>query len=56
MGLRYVHTDEDVVTYTAAGAAQPGAITTSAFGSFYKNEVKNDYNDTLPSAAWGLAT
>ena len=28
----------------------PGAITTSAFGSFYKRQVKNTYNDVLPSA------
>ena len=34
VGLRYVHTDEDVLTYTSVGANQPGAITTSAFGPF----------------------
>jgi iron complex outermembrane receptor protein len=28
----------------------PGAITTSAFGSFYKNLVANTYEDWLPSA------
>ena len=28
----------------------PGAITTSAFGSFYQNVVKHTYNDVLPSA------
>jgi iron complex outermembrane receptor protein len=28
----------------------PGAITTSAFGTFYRSKVSNDYNDTLPSA------
>ena len=28
----------------------PGAITTSAFGSFYKNLVSHDYTDVLPSA------
>jgi iron complex outermembrane receptor protein len=28
----------------------PGAITTSAFGSFYKKLVSHDYNDVLPSA------
>jgi len=28
----------------------PGAITTSAFGSFYKNTITHDYNDVLPSA------
>ena len=28
----------------------PGAITTSAFGSFYRTEISNTYNDVLPSA------
>ncbi len=50
VGLRYVHTDEDVVTYTSAGANQPGAITTSAFGPFVPLNTKNSYNDVLPSA------
>jgi iron complex outermembrane recepter protein len=50
IGLRYVRTDEDVLTYTAAGATQPGAITTSAFGPFIPVQTKNTYNDVLPSA------
>jgi len=50
VGLRYVHTDEDVVTYTAAGANQPGAITTSAFGPFIPLYTRHSYNDVLPSA------
>ena len=50
IGLRYVRTDEDVVTYTSAGATQPGVITTSAFGDFIPLETKNTYNDVLPSA------
>jgi iron complex outermembrane recepter protein len=50
LGLRYVHTDEDVLTYTAAGATQPGAITTSAFGPFIATYTKHSYNDVLPSA------
>jgi iron complex outermembrane receptor protein len=50
VGLRYVHTDEDVVTYTAAGATQPGAITTSAFGPFIPTYTRHSYNDVLPSA------
>ena len=50
IGLRYVRTDEDVVTYTSAGANQPGVITTSAFGDFVPLETKNTYNDVLPSA------
>ena len=50
VGLRYVHTDENVVTYTAVGATQPGAITTSAFGPFMPLYTKHSYNDVLPSA------
>jgi iron complex outermembrane recepter protein len=50
LGLRYVHTDEDVVTYTAAGVNQPGAITTSAFGPFVPTYTRHSYNDVLPSA------
>jgi iron complex outermembrane recepter protein len=50
LGLRYVRTDENVLTYTAAGATQPGAITTSAFGPFIPVNTKNTYNDLLPSA------
>ena len=50
VGLRYVHTDEDVLTYTSVGAAQPGAITTSAFGPFIPLYTKHSYNDVLPSA------
>jgi len=50
VGLRYVHTDEDVITYTSVGANQPGAITTSAFGPFIPVYTKHSYNDVLPSA------
>jgi iron complex outermembrane receptor protein len=50
VGLRYVHTDENVVTYTAVGANQPGAITTSAFGPFIATYTNHSYNDVLPSA------
>jgi iron complex outermembrane recepter protein len=50
LGLRYVHTDEDVITYTAVGANQPGAITTSAFGPFIPTYTNHSYNDVLPSA------
>ncbi len=50
VGLRYVHTDEDVITYTSVGANQPGAITTSAFGPFIPTYTKHSYNDVLPSA------
>ena len=58
-GLRYVQTKEEVTVNVAipgdvcaalAPCTVPGAITTSAFGSFYKNVVKHTYNDWLPSA------
>jgi len=59
-GLRFVKTKEavtvnvaipgDVCGALAACPQVPGAIATSAFGSFYKNTVNNDYNDTMPSA------
>jgi iron complex outermembrane recepter protein len=32
----------------------PGAITTSAFGSFYQNRVENTHNDVLPSVNFKL--
>lgn len=59
-GVRYVKTEENVRVNTAipgsvCDALQPcpqvpGAITTSAFGSFYQRNVKNNYRDVLPSA------
>jgi iron complex outermembrane receptor protein len=58
-GLRGVQTKEDVLVNVAipgdvcaalAPCSVPGAITTSAFGSFYQSHVKNTYNDLLPSA------
>ena len=61
-GVRFVKTKEEVtvnvgIPQLANGdcaalgpcRAVPNAITTSAFGSFYKNQVTNDYNDVLPS-------
>ena len=59
-GVRLVKTKEDVTVNVAvpgdvcavqaACPAVPGAITTSAFGTFYKNLVSHDYTDVLPSA------
>jgi iron complex outermembrane receptor protein len=59
-GVRFVRTKEDVtvnvgvpgdVCAVQAPCPQvPGAITTSAFGTFYKHVVSNTYNDPLPSA------
>lgn len=49
IGLRYVRTDEDVLTFTGVNAATPGAIY-SDFGSFIGVGTDNAYNDVLPSA------
>jgi iron complex outermembrane recepter protein len=59
VGVRFVQTKEDVTVNVAipgsvcgalAPCSVPGAITTSAFGSFYQKIVSNTYNDVLPSA------
>jgi len=50
IGVRYVHTQEDVVTYTQVDASTPGATLTSAFGPFIGIPVSHSYNDILPSA------
>ncbi len=50
VGVRYVHTQEDVLTYTGVDASTPGAITTSAFGPFIGLPTSHSYNDVLPSA------
>lgn len=58
-GLRLAQSKVSVLTNVAIpGAvcdvqkpcAVPGAITTSAFGSFYRKPADNTYNDLLPSA------
>jgi iron complex outermembrane receptor protein len=59
-GVRFVKTKEEVTVNVgipdavcpalAACPTVPGAITTSAFGSFYKSVISHDYNDVLPSA------
>jgi iron complex outermembrane recepter protein len=48
-GLRYVHTVEDVVTYTGVSPQTPGSQY-SDFGTFIGVPVSNSYNDVLPSA------
>jgi iron complex outermembrane receptor protein len=60
VGVRLVQTKERVTVNVAVPDAVcpalspcpsvPGAITTSAFGTFYQKVVANDYNDVLPSA------
>ena len=59
-GVRFVRTEENVTVNVAipgdvcaalAPCPQvPGAVTHSAFGSFYRQVVSNEYNDVLPSA------
>src|SRR5262249_3413720 len=57
-GVRYVQTKEIVrvnvglpncPVMAPCPGAPAGTITTSAFGSYYQNEVTNTYNDWLPS-------
>ncbi|MGL4575785.1 MAG: TonB-dependent receptor [Burkholderiaceae bacterium] len=60
-GLRFVKSKVNVLVNEPAGAVGgvvcaplapcpvPGAITTSAFGSFVRTPVSNTYNDVLPS-------
>jgi iron complex outermembrane receptor protein len=58
VGGRFVQTNEDVKVNVAipgdvcaplSPCSVPGAITTSAFGSYYVNPVRHTYNDFLPS-------
>jgi iron complex outermembrane recepter protein len=49
-GLRYVHTEEDAISYTQVDPSTPGAVLTSAFGPFAGLEREHSYNDVLPSA------
>ena len=49
-GVRYVHTQEDAISYTQVDPTTPGAVLTSAFGPFAGLERKHTYNDVLPSA------
>ncbi len=62
-GVRFVRTGERVTVNVAIPGdvcavmkpcSVPGAITTSAFGSFYRKLVSHDYNDVLPSANFKL--
>ena len=50
IGVRFVRTEEDVVSNVGVSAATPGAITTSAFGPYLPTAFDNTYNDILPSA------
>jgi len=66
IGVRFVQTKERVLVNVAIPGDVcpvqqpcnvPGAITTSAFGSFYQTPVEHTYNDVLPSAnlRWDVA-
>jgi len=50
VGVRYVRTQEDAISYTQVDPTTPGAVLTSAFGPFAGLERKHNYNDILPSA------
>jgi iron complex outermembrane recepter protein len=50
VGIRYVNTKEDAISYTQVDPSTPGAVLTSAFGPFAGLERKHTYNDVLPSA------
>ena len=54
VGVRFVQTEErrrrSERRLRADAPPTPGAITTSAFGSFYQSRSSNTYNDVLPSA------
>jgi iron complex outermembrane receptor protein len=50
IGVRFVETKEHVVANVAVDPLTPGAITTSAFGSYIPTTFDNTYNDVLPSA------
>ncbi len=65
VGVRFVRTEENVLVNVAIPGSEcaalapctvPGAITTSAFGSFYQLPVEHQYDDVLPSAnfRWDL--
>jgi iron complex outermembrane receptor protein len=56
IGLRFVRTEEDIVSYVSAGDTDPDAVTGSAFGTFKPVATENTYDDWLPSAnlKWNL--
>jgi iron complex outermembrane recepter protein len=49
IGVRFVHTVEDVLTYVGASANTPGSQY-SDFGQYIGVPTSHDYNDVLPSA------
>lgn len=49
VGLRYVRTEEEASNWVNTAATDPEAVTTSAFGPYRQDTVRNTYNDLLPS-------
>ena len=54
VGLRAVRTKEHIQNYEQHAVAQPGDITTSAFGNFGLKTTDHSYTDLLPSANLNL--
>jgi iron complex outermembrane recepter protein len=48
IGVRVVHTQEDIVNYTAVDPTTPGSIF-SLFGQFIGEPISHSYTDVLPS-------
>ncbi len=48
-GLRYVRTDMEAANWVNTSATDPRAITTSAFGAYRQDVVRNVFKDWLPS-------
>jgi iron complex outermembrane receptor protein len=48
-GVRYVRTVMEAANWVNTSATDPRAVTTSAFGPFRQDIVRNTYNDWLPS-------
>src|SRR5262245_41497011 len=57
LGLRFVRTEENVVSNVSADPSDPDAIVGSAFGTFKPVTTEHTYNDWLPSAnlRWNLS-
>lgn len=50
VGVRFVRTQDSIVTNVGVPATTPGAITTSAFGPYAQVTTDHSYTDVLPSA------
>ena len=56
LGVRFVRTEENVVSNVSADPTDPDAVLGSAFGTFKPVKTENTYDDWLPSAniRWNL--